>query len=133
MNLGCTTTSQGQTQERRLVRLASIPIQRHVKVKGEANPYDPAWERYFETRLDVKMAHNLRGRSQLLSLWRKQKGCCPVCEQPITHVTGWHNHHIVWRIHGASDRSENRALLHLNCHRQVHSQWLDVVKSRRRR
>jgi len=26
------------------------PIKRHVKVQGEANPYDPAYETYFEKR-----------------------------------------------------------------------------------
>ena len=27
-----------------LLAASSVPIQRHTKVKGEANPYDPAWE-----------------------------------------------------------------------------------------
>lgn len=30
-----------------LRRLADIPIRRHVKVKCEANPYDPTWDAYF--------------------------------------------------------------------------------------
>jgi RNA-directed DNA polymerase len=124
------TTSQGKTQEHRLIRLAYTPIKRHVKVKAEANPYDPAWEPYFEARLGVKMADTLRGRRTLLYLWREQNGLCPVCDQPITQVTAWHNHHIVWRTQGGSDRMENRVLLHPNCHRQVHSQGLDVAKPR---
>jgi len=37
------------------------PIQRHVKVKGEANPYDPAYETYFEKREGDHMAETLRG------------------------------------------------------------------------
>ena len=37
-----------------LLAASSVPIQRHTKVKGEANPYDPAWEPYFEERLGVK-------------------------------------------------------------------------------
>jgi RNA-directed DNA polymerase len=32
-----------------------VPISRHVKVKGAANLFDPAWESYFERRLGVKM------------------------------------------------------------------------------
>ena len=34
----------------------SVPIQRHTKIKGEASPYDPAWEPYFEECLGVKTA-----------------------------------------------------------------------------
>ena len=64
------------------------------------------------------------------SLWKEQNGLCPVCHQRITTLTGWHNHHIVWRTHGGSDTTENRVLLHPNCHRQVHSQGLTVVKPR---
>ena len=33
-----------------LRRLADIPIRRHVKVKCEANPYDPTWDAYFLKR-----------------------------------------------------------------------------------
>ena len=58
----------GITQEVRLFKASSVPIKRHTKIKGEANPYDPAWELYFEARLGVKMVNDLRGRRQLLYL-----------------------------------------------------------------
>ncbi|MFZ0257338.1 MAG: group II intron reverse transcriptase/maturase [Gammaproteobacteria bacterium] len=125
-----TTTHRGKTQEHRLIRMAYTPIKRHVKVKSRANPYDPTWESYFEARLDVQMATTLRGKGKLLYLWREQEGICPVCHQPITERSGWHNHHIVWRTRGGSDSAENRVLLHPNCHRQVHSQRLEVAKPR---
>ena len=113
-----------------LLAASSVPIQRHTKVKGEANPYDPAWEPYFEERLGVKMAGTLAGRWTLRLLWKEQGGICPVCNQKITTVTGWHNHHIVWRTHGGKDPIENRVLVHPNCHQQIHSQELDVGKPR---
>ena len=113
-----------------LLAASSVPIQRHTKVKGEANPYDPAWEPYFEERLGVKMAGTLVGRWTLRLLWKEQGGICPVCNQKITTVTGWHNHHIVWRTHGGKDTLENRVLVHPNCHQQIHSQELDVGKPR---
>lgn len=113
------------------LRLASdIPIKRHRKIKGDANPYDPAWEIYFEERLGLKMLNNLKGRRQLRHLWKEQNGICPNCQQKITKLTGWHNHHIVWRSHGGTDTAENRVLLHPTCHRQVHSLGLSVVKPR---
>jgi RNA-directed DNA polymerase len=113
-----------------LRKIGRIPIQRHIKVKAEANPYDPKWEPYFERRLAVKVEATLRGRRQILRLWKEQDGLCPVCKQLITELTGWHNHHIVWKVKGGPDRDENRVLLHPNCHRQVHSQGLYVEKPR---
>jgi RNA-directed DNA polymerase len=117
-------------QTRRLFAAAKVSIKRHVKVKGGANPFDPAWEAYFDQRLGVKMAGNLKGRKQLLHLWREQNGSCPVCKEKITELTGWHNHHIIWRTKGGLDSSENRVLLHPNCHMQVHRQGLYIEKPR---
>jgi len=122
--------SKGKLQDVRLFHASDVPIRRHTKIKGDANPYDPEWEPYFEARLALRMARNLRGRRQLLRLWKGQEGLCAVCHQRITQLTGWHSHHIVWRTHGGSDRAENRVLLHPNCHAQVHSQGLTVVKPR---
>ncbi len=113
-----------------LYTAARTSIRRHVKIRGEANPYDPAWEMYFEKRLGVKMKDNLSGRRKLLYPWKEQNGICPVCNQKITELTGWHNHHIVWRSKGGSDKAENRVLLHPNCHRQVHNRGITVGKPR---
>ena len=33
-----------------LFKLASIPIRRHIKIKADANPYDPLWYAYFDER-----------------------------------------------------------------------------------
>jgi RNA-directed DNA polymerase len=117
-------------KEKQLVIAAAKPIVRHVKIEGKANPYDPAWEPYFEKRLGVKMAANLQGRRQLVRLWREQNGRCLVCNQRITEITGWHNHHIIWRSRGGPDTAENRVLLHPTCHAQVHSQGVYVAKPR---
>jgi len=127
---GQVTGKAGRPQPVQLFGASSLPIQRHVKIKGEANPYDPHWEVYFEERLGVKMTHNLQGRRMLLYLWKEQNGICPVCGEKITQLTGWHNHHIVWRTKGGGDSAENRVLLHPNCHSQVHSRGLEVTKPR---
>ena len=108
----------------------SVPITRHIKVRAEANPYDPAWEVYFEERLGIKLAQTFTGRRRLLHLWHEQNGLCPVCRQKITTLTGWHSHHIVWRSQGGSDGAANRVLLHPTCHNQVHRQGLTIVKPR---
>jgi RNA-directed DNA polymerase len=117
-------------QEYSLANTADVPIKRHAKVKSEANPYDPEWELYYEKRLDAHMADTLKGKRWLSHLWKEQNGLCPVCQQKITKITGWHSHHREWRSKGGSDTAENRVLLHPNCHQQVHSQGLHVEKPR---
>ena len=109
-----------------LRRATDVKIQRHTPIQGEANPYDPAWETYFEKRLDVKTERDLTGKRRLLHLWKEQQGLCPMCNQRITKITGWHSHHVVWRSKGGTNRTDNLILLHPNCHMQLHSQGLSV-------
>lgn len=124
------TRPEQKPQKVWLYHAVRTPIRRHRKICGAAKPYDPTWEMYFEERLGVKMAANLKRRRSLVYLWKEQKGICLVCQQAITELTGWHSHHIQWRSRGGSERGDNRVLLHPNCHRQVHSQGTTVVKPR---
>lgn len=118
---GNATNYLGKQRKTLLYSASQTPIQRHIKIRAKANPYDPAWEVYLEQRLGAKMNKTLSGKRKLLYLWKKQNGLCPVCNQKITPQTGWHNHHLVERSKGGSDKAENRVLLHPNCHRQVHN------------
>jgi RNA-directed DNA polymerase len=115
-------TAHGERRVARLFYATDVRIKRHIKVRGDANPYDPEWEPYFERRLNAKMVTSLDGQKYLLSLWKRQRGICPICSQKITSETGWHCHHVIWKVHGGSDGINNRVLLHPNCHRQVHHQ-----------
>jgi RNA-directed DNA polymerase len=123
---GQVVDSQGQERPIYLYKTAETGIRRHIQVRGDANPYDPAWELYFEERLSAKMAQELSGRKAVQRLWKHQGGKCPVCEQELTLTESWHLHHKEWRVYGGSDALFNRRLLHANCHRQVHSQGLEV-------
>ena len=117
-----------KTAEARLFYLgeaAKVPIQRPVKIRGDANPYDPAWELYFDERFTRHMQSTLDGRGTIGYLWKDQSGRCPVCSQPLTEASGWHLHHRQWRVHGGDDGVENLRLLHANCHRQIHSAKLE--------
>lgn len=127
---GEVTTGTGGTRPLGLFSALRVPIVRDVKVRAAANPYDPAWECYFEERLGVTMKQALARERRYGVLWNDQGGSCPNCHQPITPQTGWHLHHVLWRARGGSDRADNQMLLHPNCHRQVHSQGLAVVKPR---
>ena len=126
---GSVTDGDGSRHAVFLFRAYSLEIRRHVKVRGEANPYDPAWELYFEERLAAQMASTLTGRGTARYLWREQNGKCLVCSQPLTLEAGWHLHHLLWRTHGGDDNVNNLVLLHPNCHRQVHSEGLVVNKA----
>lgn len=123
-------SENGKPLVSKLSRAGSLPIIRHVKIRGDANPYDPRWEAYFERRLDLKMEANPRRRQQLLRLWISQRGLCTECGHKITRMTGWRSHKVVWRVFGGSDSMRNRVLLHPSCHSKVHDRELKVVKPR---
>ncbi len=125
---GIKQEENGKAKVVRLLKVNDIVIRRHTKIKGEANPYDPDWETYFEERLGLQMKENLKGYKRLLRLWFSQDGICSVCANKITKQTGWHLHHLQRQVDGGNHSFENTVLLHPNCHHQVHSQRLTVSK-----
>ena len=42
--------ANGESKVLKLYRMASTKIERHIKIRGKANPYDPAYADYFEKR-----------------------------------------------------------------------------------
>ncbi len=43
-------TAEGKPVWKRLARASATKIRRHIKIRKEANPFDPAWRTYFEER-----------------------------------------------------------------------------------
>jgi RNA-directed DNA polymerase len=125
---GTVTDKDGGTRAVTLFQARSLAIRRHVKIRTDANPYDPSWELYFEERLATRMASTLTGRGTARYLWLEQDGKCRVCGEPLTLEAEWHVHHLLWRSHGGTDTIDNLLLLHPNCHRQVHSRGMVVEK-----
>lgn len=107
----------GTERELTLFRESDTPIQRHVKIKANANPHDPKWDRYFESRWGKKMLNSSRGRAKLYRVWLRQDRLCPACQEPITKGTPWDVRYIVKRTEGGSDSASNLELHHLNCRR----------------
>jgi RNA-directed DNA polymerase len=126
---GKTVDRLGRVHPVYLYKTAQTKIRRHVQIRGNANPYDPTWEVYWEERLSSRMASDPHGRAVAYFLWKQQGGQCPVCNQGLTLEEDWHMHHLEWRVYGGSDALYNRILRHANCHRQVHSQGLTVEKT----
>jgi len=112
----------------RLAVMSAVPIERHIKIQADANPYDPKYEQYFEKRLEVKMTKESVRRTKLAKLWVQQKGICPVCKTRIDNVENFNIHHIVEKAKGGKDINSNLVILHPNCHRKVHSRYLKVRK-----
>ena len=127
---GESSDKEGTPHKVRLLLASRTRIQRHVKVKSEANPYDPAYETYFEKREGDHMAGTFRGTRSLRFLWLLQRGLCPVCNIKITQITGWRLHYRAPRVKGGSASAENRVLLHPECHDRVHRQRLSVPHPR---
>src|SRR5262245_35237173 len=130
---GLVEDAKGGVHSVLLFRTTALGIRRHVKVRSDANPYDPSWELYFEERLAAQMAGNLAGRGTARYLWLEQEGKCLVCGQSLALEEEWHVHHLLWRCHGGDDTLDNLVLLHANCHRQVHSQGLVVNRAASRK
>jgi len=103
-----------------LAQLSGIPIRRHVKIKAEANPYDPIWNDYFEKR--SKREWLTKPQSRRSRLWTRQKGVCPLCQIALEGDEQWNIHHIIPEKDGGKDVLNNLLLLHATCHRQYHSQ-----------
>lgn len=123
-----TTAEDGKRGTLEMYSLPGTPIVRHKKVKGDYNPYNPKWEMYGETLRQERMLKNMNYRMEWAKLYANQKGLCALCGHEMDMDTGWHDHHIQYRVDGGSDALGNRVLLHPNCHSQVHSLALKVVK-----
>jgi RNA-directed DNA polymerase len=94
----------------------AVTPQRHIKIKGDANPFDPQWEAYFQ--------HHDRQRAlRTTSVFRakilnQQTGLCPICRQVIQSEEHLELHHRDGNHQ--NNRRANLVFLHPNCHRQVH-------------
>jgi RNA-directed DNA polymerase len=106
----------------KLILASDTKIIRHVKIKSNANPFDPAQENYFEKRLGERMnSGSVPGRVKWLRLWWRQDKGCPSCHEKITEETGWNIHHVIPKCEGGRDNISNLVMLHPNCHRQLHA------------
>ena len=106
---------EGTRRELILLQESDTPIQRHIKIKADANPHDPKWEPYFESRWGEKTRCSKRGRRKLYRVWQRQEGMCPTCLNPITKSTPWEVRYSVKESEGGSDAASNLQLHHLHC------------------
>lgn len=111
-----------------LMEIRRVKIKRHVKIRAEANPFDPEWDDYFFARMASKMKSGAAGRKAVTKLWLDQNGLCPRCGTLITKETGWHVHHVEGRKVENSNSYQNLTLIHPNCHWSAHAKKEKVLK-----
>lgn len=113
----------------RMVDPTKVPITRHIKIKSECNPFDSNWQDYLKKRFILKTQATFFGSDKISRLLKEQKGLCPVCKQKVTENAPRHIHHLLAKIKGGSDNNSNLMLVHPVCHRQIHVQNIQLVKS----
>jgi RNA-directed DNA polymerase len=114
------TPTQGYTGEPRMLALIAASdtrIVRHVRVKSDANPFDPAWDSYFEQRKGARMLERLQARGFPKRLWQQQHGKCPGCGQLIDEDDRWVVQPAVPFKAGGTRSLTNLKLLHSTCRR----------------
>jgi RNA-directed DNA polymerase len=104
-----------------LYPIAYTPIERHIKVKGEASPDDPSLKEYWEKR-HQKLGYSYWERnSRNYKIAQNQNWKCPNCGEPLFNGEEIETHHIVPVAQGGLDDLENLRHLHKACHKQVHT------------
>jgi RNA-directed DNA polymerase len=118
-----TTTSdrQGNDKELSLYPIAYTPIERHVKVKGEASPDDPSLKEYWEKRHQKFGKSYWEKNSRNYKIAQTQNWFCPICGEPLLNGEKIDTHHIAPVAQGGLDDISNLQHLHTPCHKQVHS------------
>lgn len=111
----------------RLVHHADTSIKRHVKVRGQASPYDGNLP-YWANRLQ---GHPLT-RSKVAFLLRRQRGVCAYCGLLLTDRESIEVDHINPLILGGRNDSANMQALHRHCHDQKTATDGSQTRHRRR-
>ncbi|WP_354635912.1 group II intron reverse transcriptase/maturase [Planktothricoides raciborskii] len=119
----CTSTDKrrGKEVETILYPIAYTPIERHVKVKGEASPDDPSLKEYWEKRHHKYGKSYWEKNSRNYNIAQNQNWKCPICGEPLFNGEEIETHHIVPVAEGGQNDIENLVHLHQACHKQVHS------------
>lgn len=100
-----------------VIRIAQrIKTQPHIKIRGDANPFDAKWENYFAERdwlLKLKSCNSFQAK-----VFKRQQGACLVCKQRIETEEELDLHHLDGNH--SNNKLDNVVWLHPNCHRQLH-------------
>ena len=107
------TLINGQKKENFLPKLAWVKSSQHVKIRGNASPYDGN-HIYWAKRME-----KYSGLSHKISkLIKQQYGRCAICKEVFLPMDTIEADHITPRSNGGSDKFSNLQALHKHCHIQ---------------
>jgi RNA-directed DNA polymerase len=125
----CTTGDRlGKDKELVLYQIASTPIERHIKVKGDASPDDPSLKEYWDKRHQKLGKTRFDKGSKFFTIAKNQEWKCPKCGEPLFKGEEIETHHIVPVAEGGTDDVENLQHLHRACHKQAHKTQVKRLK-----
>jgi RNA-directed DNA polymerase len=104
-------TKQEGENPLRLLKHSATEIMRHVKVKGDASPYDGNLV-YWSSR----MGQNPEVPKDVATLLKRQKGKCAHCGLYLTEESVLEVDHIIPKSKGGKNGYKNLQLLHRHCH-----------------
>ena len=116
-------TKQKGKNPMRLLSHAETPIVRHVKVKGEASPYDGNLI-YWSSRMGRHPETTLR----MATLLKSQKGKCTHCGMYFREEDALEIDHKIPKSLGGKDQYKNLQILHRHCHDEKTTKDGSVVK-----
>jgi len=95
---------------------AAIPIQRHIKVKGNTSPFDGNLLYWAKRLKDHPLTKTTLGK-----LLQKQQGKCRWCELLFKDGDQIEIDHITPKSEGGGEELSNKFALHRHCHDQRHA------------
>jgi len=99
---------QGKEKDLILYPIAYTPIERHIKVKGDASPDDPSLKEYWEKRHQKQGKSYWERNSRNYKVAQNQDWKCPSCGEPLFNGEEIETHHIVPVAQGGRNDIENR-------------------------
>jgi len=111
---GQTKSKGGESvKENFLPKMSWVGSSQHIKIKGNASPYDGN-HLYWANRTLRYSGFSTR----VSNLIKRQKGECAICGVPFTPMDVIEVDHIIPRFKGGSDKYANLQALHKHCHVQ---------------
>lgn len=117
----CRVHTESETKFYQLVKASNIHYHGYIKIKADSNPYNPKEELYLEKREAQKWLEHETFGWKRISLFREQRGKCPVCGLLIKLEDNVDIHHLIRKTEGGPSADWNLMLLHQVCHQQHHT------------